>query len=160
MKQIRIGIIATLALAFISSPLVAAPKEGSYKSDGCFHGQHFMTAHSKDAMGGSYTGISSQSASGEGDFWRNTVGRCNGAWTLIMGEVNESGTCEYTDAAGDKFFGIYTRKNQDGTWKVLGGTGKYDGIESTGTWSPYTQFPAIQGEVATCFHQTGKYKLK
>jgi hypothetical protein len=157
MKRASLGILMLMA---VSPVLIAAPKEGNYRSDGCFHGQHFMTSHSKDIMGGSYTGISTQQAPGENDFWHNMVGRCNGAWTLIMGEYNELGTCEYTDAAGDKLFGVYTRKNQDGTWKVLAGTGKYDGLESTGTWTPYTQFPAIQGEAASCFHQTGKYKLR
>ncbi len=158
--KINIVILGGLVLAFASTPLLAAPKEGSYKSDGCFHGQHFMAAHSKDAMGGSYTGVSTQQAVGENDFWHNIAGKCNGAWTLIMGEYNELGTCEYVDAAGDKFFGVYMRKGQDGTWKVLGGTGKFDGIESTGTWTPYTQFAAISGEAASCFHQTGRYKLK
>ena len=159
MKLVSLRIIVLLAIAS-SSALAAAPKEGSYKSDGCFHGQLFMTVHSKDAMGGSYTGITAQHAAGENEFWRNMVGRCNGAWTLILGEYNELGTCEYTDASGDKLFGIYTRKNQDGTWKVLAGTGKFDGIESTGSFTPYTQFPAITGEAASCFHQLGKYKLK
>jgi hypothetical protein len=153
--------IAAVTLAALATSIsMAAAKEGSYKSDGCFHGQHFMNVLSKDAMGGSYTGITSQAATGEGDFWRNTVGRCNGAWTLVSGELNEYGTCEYSDPSGDKFLGVYTRKNQDGTWKVLGGTGKYEGMESTGTWTPYTQFPAISGEVSSCFHQAGRFKLK
>lgn len=155
----KLNIVSIFALSLVPIASMAASKEGTYKSDGCFHGQHSMTALSKDTMGGSYSGLTSQSAA-EGDFWHNTVGRCNGAWTLVTGEMNELGTCEYIDPSGDKFWGVYTRKNREGSWRVHGGTGKYEGMESAGAWVVYTQFPSLPGEIAACFHQTGKYKFK
>ena len=114
---------------------------------------------SGDVTGGSYTGATAQAAA-EGEFWPDLIDRCHGSWTCIGGKLNEQGVCEYMDPAGDKFFGVYNRDHQGGTWKVLGRTGQYDGIVSAGKFTVRTKFDPLQDETAACFHQSGTVKLK
>jgi hypothetical protein len=92
--------------------------------------------------------------------WYNISGRCNGAWQLINGEFTEIGSCDYVDLEGDHFFGIFTRKNLDGKWKVYGGTGKFVGMEQSGVWKPLGEYAQVAGEYRGCFQQSGHWKLK
>jgi hypothetical protein len=47
-------------------------------------------------------------------------GRCVGSFTIVAGDYNETGSCEYWNAAGDKYLGIYARNGDpakaEGTW--------------------------------------------
>jgi hypothetical protein len=45
-----------------------------------------------------------------------------------------TGTCIHTDADGDKLFMTYEGP-ESGTIALIGGSGKYDGITGSGTWS-------------------------
>ena len=134
-------------------------KEGKYDQNECFNGPHHMIVHSKDQMGGSYTvsGVSPVT----GGLFQNTSSVCNGAWTLVNGEYNEIGSCEYTDSSGDKFFGLFSRKNKEsGTWRVVGGTGKYNGMVSASNWMPVTDAPQPAGQIAVCTHEWGNWKMR
>jgi len=134
-------------------------KDGKYDQNECFNGPHHLIVHSKDQMGGSYTvsGVSPVA----GGLFQNTSSVCNGAWTLVNGEYNEIGSCEYTDASGDKFFGVFGRKNKEsGTWRVVGGTGKYNGMVNTSNWMPVTDAPQPAGQIAVCTHEWGSWKMR
>ena len=47
------------------------------------------------------------------------------------------------------------------TREFVAGTGKYEGMETSGTVEPLGPFPVIKaGTIQDCNHQTGTYKLK
>ena len=134
-------------------------KEGKYDQNECFVGAHHMIMHSKEAMGGSYT-VNGVSPVASGLF-HNTTSVCNGTWTLVNGEYNEMGSCEYTDPAGDKFFGLFSRKNQEsGSFRAVGGTGKYNGIVVASNWMPVTDAPPPAGQIAVCTREWGSWKMR
>jgi hypothetical protein len=138
----------------------AAPqKEGDYDVRGCYHGPAHVNTLSKEVMAGSY-GVTGLVIAKEGDVWHNVSGTCNGAWQLVGGELTEMGSCDYVDPAGDHFFGVYTRKNMDGVWKVIGGTGKFAGMEQAGTWKPFGEYFQVNGEFRGCTQFSGHWKMK
>jgi hypothetical protein len=135
------------------------PKEGKYDHQGCYIGPHYVIAHSKDQMGGSYA-ANGASLAPAGDPFHGTSGVCYGSWTLINGEYNEMGSCEFTDGTGDKFMGVYTRKNQEpGNWRIVAGTGKFRGITGSGNFIPSTPMPQPAGQVVACNRELGTWKL-
>jgi hypothetical protein len=150
--------IATTATAGFAAVNVA--KEGKYENIGCYTSTMQTNAPVKGQMGGSYEGIGT-TVTKEGDIFNNTSGRCLGTFTMVGEEYHEMGSCSFTDADGDAYFGLYERKNKEtGTWKVTGGTGKYEGMQQTGTWMPYTQITAPAGRAQACNKQSGTWKLK
>ncbi len=139
---------------------VTVAKEGKYENIGCYTSTMQVNAPVKGQMGGSYEGIGT-TVTKEGDIFNNTSGRCLGTFTMVGEEYREMGSCSFTDADGDAFFGLYERKNQDiGSWKVTGGTGKYEGMQQSGTWMPFTQITAPAGRAQACNKQSGTWKLK
>ncbi|HZP92693.1 MAG TPA: hypothetical protein VFB20_07420 [Burkholderiales bacterium] len=152
--------LGILLLAVGLSARADVPKEGRFDYKACYAGPHHMTVHAKDQMGGAYEVYGMQLAEPNQLFY-NLVELCLGSWTLIKGEYAETGSCEFTDPAGDKFFVVYSRKNQeDGVWRAISGTGKYDGIVLSGNWMPFTQFSQPPGQVLQCNRNWGSYKLR
>jgi hypothetical protein len=158
MSKLELGLAIACALGVLPA-LAAAGKEGDYDAHGCYHGPAFNNSVTKDASAGSYA-LTGMVMAKETDIWHNVSGHCNGAWQNINGELNEMGSCDYADLAGDHFFGIYTRKNLDGQWKVYGGTGKYAGMEQSGTWTPMGEYTQVGGEFRGCSMFKGHWKLK
>jgi hypothetical protein len=90
-------------------------------------------------------------------------GRCLGQFSIINGDYSENGRCQFWNAAGDKIFGVYTRKGDpakaEGTWHVVQGTGKLEGITLEGKWTPIT-LPAVPNVASQCNHEWGTSSLK
>lgn len=159
-RKLISGVAGVLCLLGVSSVSAQVAKEGKYDNQGCYIGPHYVIAHSKDQMAGSYAAYGVNLGS-PGQLFHNASGACYGSWTLINGEFNDSGACEVTDPDGDKFLGLYSRKNQEnGSWRVTGGTGKYNGMVNTGYFIPLTQAPQPAGQVAVCNRQVGSWKLR
>jgi hypothetical protein len=149
---------STIAATALAAVTVA--KEGKYENVGCYTSTMQTNAPVKGQMGGSYEGLGT-TITKEGDVFNNTSGRCLGTFTMVGEEYNEMGSCSFTDADGDSFFGLYSRKNKEiGSWKVTGGTGKYEGMQLSGTWMPYTQITAPAGHAQSCNKQSGSWKLR
>jgi hypothetical protein len=91
-------------------------------------------------------------------------GRCLGQFTIINGDYSETGSCQFWNAAGDKVFGVYARKGDpakaEGTWHVVQGTGKFEGMTSEGKWMPIGAFPPEPNVISTCNHEWGTYSVK
>jgi hypothetical protein len=69
--------------------------------------------------------------------------------------------CEATDQSGDKFFGVLAKNGQaDGTWRVTGGTGKYQGMDHSGAFNTANEKPSIPGQAGGVFHWWGNYKMR
>ena len=143
-----------------TSALADGTRDGQYRHQACYIGQHHVLVHTKDQMSGAYF-VRGAVVTDAADVFHNTAGTCVGHWTLSNGEYSENGTCEFVDGAGDKFFGVISRRNQDnGTWRAIGGTGKFQGIVSAGHRLPMTQIPQPAGELVQCNRQWGQWKLK
>ena len=156
----KLHIVALFYIVAAGSAAAETAKEGKYENQGCYIGPHYVISHAKDQMSASYaaTGVS---IAPQGDPFHDTSGVCYGAWSLINGEFVDSGSCEFLDPSGDKFFGVYSRKNQEnGQWRVIGGTGKFSGMMSTGNWIGIVQPPQPTGQLVTCNRQWGTWKLR
>jgi hypothetical protein len=136
------------------------PKDGRYDVKAYCSGPAQMLTPLKDQMGGSYS-VRCMANADSGTIFHAVTGHCNGAFHQVGDAYYEAGSCEFLDAAGDKFFGVYEKKGQaNGTWKVTGGSGKYAGMTQTGEWNPVTPFPMPSGVIGAEFHWWGNTKLR
>jgi hypothetical protein len=157
-------VIGAVLLAIGLAPAAVAAgdlaPEGKYDVRSGCSGESHVLASIKDHMGGSYTAICTPDAA-PGAMFHRTIFQCFGSWSLSAGNYDEHGICEATDPAGDKLFGLYAKKNQeDGTWRVTGGTGKYQGMEMSGLWNTAAEMPPLPGRIANVSHWWGRYKLQ
>jgi hypothetical protein len=140
--------------------------EGKFDRQSCYAGPVHLIEHADGMVSGSYvtTGMTPMTPGTEGTPFAMTSGRCVGSFTIISGDYNETGSCEYWDAAGDKYFGIYARKGDpakaEGTWHVVHGTGKFAGMSQEGKWIPIGTFPPVPNVTTACIHEWGTYSIK
>jgi len=113
----------------ISGRIVVAA-EGKYDNPICLAGPVQVIAHDDGYVSGTglYVGLSS------GDAVITTQGswRCTVTWTIMKDQIDSGGSCEMVDAAGDKLFGLFSRKGDvqkaEGAFHAVHGTGKFAGI--------------------------------
>jgi hypothetical protein len=152
---------ALTALA-LSTQVLAA--EGKFDDTSCYAGPSHVIQHAEGITSGSYVVVGMTLAT-EGSPFHKISGRCVGTYSIVGGQYDENGTCEYVNAAGDKFFGAYARKGDpakaEGTWHVLHGTGKFADMSMEGNWTPNGFPPFSEPSFAGgCNHEWGTYKLK
>lgn len=148
---------ATLALFLVAGSAIA---QQPYEHRTCYTGPHHVISHSAEAMGGGYE-LSGMVLAEPSDPLHNAAGVCIGAWTLVNGQYQENGSCEYKLPSGDRIFGVYSRKNQDpGEWKVVSATGKLQGLTHSGNWLHFTGFPQPDGRYAACGREWGTWKAR
>ncbi len=108
-----------------------------------------------------YEGIGGFMAVEGTTFLDNSSQYCLGAGT-IPGKGFEMGHCKINLIDGDTIFTYYEiqlGKPMNGTFKCIGGTGKYDGITCGGT-TGYTQINSAQeGKVHSSNFMKGEYTL-
>ena len=126
----------------------------------CYSGPLHFIQHADGMIGGSYEGTAMDPGT-EGSPIYMMSRRCVGAFTMISGDYNENGSCEFWNAQGNKFFGVYARKGDpvkaEGTWHVVHGTGKFAGMTGDTKWMPVTNFPPVPNIITTCNHEWGTY---
>ncbi len=151
---------ALLTSAFSTQALAAEVK---FDQQACYAGPGQLIQHADGIMSASYA-LAGMSPGTEGTPFHMMSGRCLGAFSLINGQIDDGGTCEYVDAAGDKAFGAYSRKGDaakaEGTWHFVHGTGKFAGITGEGKWMPIGNFPPVPGMISGCNHEWGTYSIK
>ncbi len=156
--------IAGCALLVLAQGAVAAdpPKEGSFDGMTCYAGPQHVITDGKGTVGFSYDVVGTPMRK-EGDPLFHASAECVGSGTIVGAELMDSGLCIVTDADGDRFFSAYSRHNKEaGTWKVIAGTGKFEGMESSGTWAPVLMpvKPARADMAQSCNKEAGHWKLK
>jgi hypothetical protein len=108
------------------------------------------------------------SDTGEGLF-HNTTNRCVGAWFGEKGSWEGEGYCTYTLKDGEKAFltikhgGPMTPPGTPpppakGTGKIIGGTGKYSGIQGDVEFTSFTLRPSSEGIMQN--YNKGKFRYK
>lgn len=73
----------------------------------------------------------------------NLVNRvCGGGFKIAADEKSGAGvgTCAYTDLDGDVFHVSWQSTFVEGTWKIVGGTGKFQGFSGQGTFRPTRKY--------------------
>jgi len=155
-----VAITLIAAFALVRTAAADMPREGKYDvHSGCTSDSRVLSSI-KDHTGGSYAATCLPDAAPD-TMYHRTLFQCFGSWSSVSGTYEEHGVCEAIDSSGDKFFGVYARKNQeDGTWRVTAGTGKYQGVEMSGSFQVVAPMPPVPGRGANISRWWGTYKLK
>jgi hypothetical protein len=152
-----------LSIALASASLAAAPypKEGKETWVNCFVGEGTFIAASKDSTFGSFHNNGLRFTSKEGALGDASTMDCILQASIDGKGISGPGYCVSIDADGDKMSLDFAENNGSGTWKFLGGTGKYTGITGGGEYRTLRKFPAMmqQGKLGGCNTSTGTYKL-
>ncbi len=160
MKVHSLIMVSALAMGLAGSAYAADFK---FDEVSCYSGPAHLIQHADGMIAGSYEGTGMMRGT-EGTPTHMLSGRSVGAFTLINGDYNENGSCEFWNATGDKVFGVYARKGDpakaEGTWHVVDGTGKFAGMTEDSKWIPVTSFPPVPNVISTCNHEWGAYSLK
>jgi len=138
------------------------PKEGSYDFTACWSGVSNLIEFSKTHRAFSYEQTGTTLSNPPGGFLDKRAFRCVGMVTSFDGKSTNTAVCESFGADGDKIL-TYFSLGSDGkiTREVVAGTGKYEGLVSSGIGQPLGPFPVAKaGTFQDCNHQTGTYKLK
>jgi hypothetical protein len=153
-----------VSTALLASPFLtqAFAEEVKYDVQNCYASQAQVT-QADGLVAGSYA-ASVMGPINEGTPEKMS-GRCLGAFSIIDGQLNENGTCEWVNANGDKLFSVYGRKGDfdkdEGTYRYVKGTGKFAGVTGGGKWMPVRVFPLNPGSIANgCVHDWGSYTIK
>jgi hypothetical protein len=141
------------------SPL---PKEGNYDFTSCWSGVSNAIAFSKTHSASTYEMTGTTNSNPPGGFLDKRSYRCIGMTTSFGGKATNIAVCESFGMDEDKIL-TYFSLASDGkvTREVVAGTGKYEGLVSSGVAQPMGPFPVIKpGTFQDCNRQTGTYKLK
>jgi hypothetical protein len=154
-----------LALLIVASPFSAfaaeLPKEGSYDYTSCSSGVNNVITFSKTHTASSYESTGTNRSNAPGGMFDKSTFRCVGMNASLDGKITASTVCEAIDVDGDKRLTYFSTADGKVTRTFVAGTGKYEGMITTGTLEPLGPFPAIKdGTSQNCNHQTGTYKLK
>jgi hypothetical protein len=163
MKEASRYILALVILTSVPSAFAGEPpKEGTYDYTACWTSTRNDITFSKTHTSSSYEMTGSIRSTNPGGMFDKESFRCVGMNASLGGKNTASTVCEATDADGNKRLTSFS-VGSDGkvTREFVAGTGKYEGMVTTGTVEPLGPFPVIKaGTVQDCNHQTGAYKLK
>jgi hypothetical protein len=153
---------AFLASFFLTQ---AFAEEIKYDLQNCYAGPIQITQED-GLVAGSYA-VLIMSPGKEGTPLERSSGRCLGAFSIIDGQLDENGTCEWVNATGDKAFSVYARKGDpaktEGTYRFVKGTGKFAGVTGGGKFIPIGTFPpppGAPGMATGCNHDWGSLTIK
>ncbi len=160
----RCSAITALAVLVTAQWSVAASpaKEGNADGLDCYTGPVQVNAGVKNHVGMSYDIIGTLIRK-EGELGYLSSSRCVGSAMVNGKESNDAGTCVMTDPDGDRIFFTYSGRNgQGGPWNAVGGTGKYEGIEASGTWVNAIRpvKPVRADMIQVCNRNVGSWKLR
>src|ERR1700751_1206296 len=148
------------ALSFCTQVFAA---DGKFDGVSCYAGPVHIIQQGDGITAGSYEG-NGMVPGQEGTPYYRLSGRCLGQFTLINGDYNETGSCQFWNANGDKIFGLSAGKGDpakaEGTWHVVQATGKLEGMTSEGKFMPIAAFPPVPNILSTCNHEWGTYNTK
>jgi hypothetical protein len=155
---------AVLITVMSAGPAFAAdlPKEGRYDFTGCWSGLSNLIAFSKTHSALNYEMTGTILSNPPGGMFDKDAFRCVGMNTSLDGKNTGTSVCEAIDKDGDKRLNYFSIAS-DGkmTREQVAGTGKYDGMVTSGAGTPLGPFPVIKaGTYQDCNRQTGTYKMK
>jgi hypothetical protein len=151
-------VVAALAVA---SSVADVPKEGHYDFTSCWSGVSNVIAFSKTHIALSFELTGTNRSNPPGGFNDKTSFRCVGVHSVLDGKGAGTALCEVLDRDGDKILDRFETEGPKQTATFIAGTGKYEGMELSGTAELLGPFPTIKpGTFQNCNHQTGTYRMK
>ena len=155
--------IAMLSAVAAVGPAFAAdlPKEGAYDHTACWSGVSNAIAFSKTHTASSWEITGTTRSNPPGGIFDKHSFRCVGIDYALDGRAGGTSVCEAVDRDGDKRLTFFSTTGDKVVRENITGTGKYEGMITTGTVKPLGPFPAIKaGTFQDCNHQSGTYKLR
>jgi len=150
-----ICLVALIGIGSASSAFAAGlPKEGSYDFTSCWSGNSNTISFSKTYTAFSFEQTGSNRSNTPGGMFDKETFRCVGMNASLGGKNSGSAVCEAIDADGDKRLTNFSI-GSDGkvTREFVVGTGKYEGMVTSGTVEPLGPFPVIKdGTFQNCNH--------
>lgn len=150
-----------VALGITGAAAQTYPKEGNYDFSSCFSGASNIIAFTNTHTAFSYEMTGATQSIPPGGVFDKTTFRCVGLNYVFDGKGAGTAVCEAVDAQGDKSLTHFAVDGQKSVRTAIIGTGKYDGMVSSGITAPLGPFPVIKpGTFQNCNRQTGTYKMK
>jgi hypothetical protein len=156
------GLIAALTVAGAASAQTL-PKEGRYDYTACWSEVRNPIAFSKTHSAATVEFTGTTRSNPPGGFLDNRSFRCIGLATSFGEKGTYTTVCESIGVDGtDKILTQFSvASDGKATREVIAGTGKYEGLVSSGIAEPLGPFPNSKpGVFQACNHQTGTYKMK
>jgi len=158
-----IPVMALSLVAFSGSGFAAdLPKEGTYDYTVCFTRNSSRIDYSKTQFAYSYEETGAAVGKVPGSLFDGETVRCVGMTLSLEGKPTGGSLCEGSAKDGDKRLTRFWY-DSDGKFQreQVSGTGKYDGMVTTGSVKPLGPPEQIKpGTVKICNGATGTYKLK
>ena len=156
------GLSAALTVATAASAQTL-PKEGRYDFNSCWSGASNVVQFSQNHSAMSYEMTGTNRSNPPGGMFDRTSFRCVGARASLGGKASGLAVCEMIDRDGDKRISYFSLMSDGTTIREpnTAGTGKYEGMEMSGSVQPLGPFPGVKpGTFQDCNHQTGTYKMR
>lgn len=150
-----------ITLALACAPLLSFAQERPYELKVCGTTESTVIDKARDVtiLAVVSRGFAESVPSG-GPFDKTTF-ECRGVVNASKAGVDFNRRCAFADGDGHKVVGADAGTAQGWTWKFLGGTGKWEGIEGGGTGKLLVGLPRLSSTVtAGCGLATGTYSLK
>lgn len=157
-------VTAILVLASVGCTFAAdLPKEGTYDINTCFTRNSTRVDYSQTHFAYSYGETGTSVSSPPGGLFDNEEISCVGMVASFDGKRTGGSICVGVAKDGDKRITQFRYDSENKLVReTVGGTGKYDGLVSNGTYQAVG--PSVEIKTGTaqkiCNHQTGTYKLK
>jgi hypothetical protein len=138
------------------------PKEGSYEHTTCFTRNSTRIDYSRTHFAYSYEETGTSVSNPPGGLFDDEVVRCVGVSISLDGKRSGSSLCEAKARGGDtRLTHFWYDSKGDFQREAVAGTGRYEGMVTTGSVKPVGQTQQVKpGTVTFCNLGTGTYKLK
>ncbi len=148
-KSKVVGLVAliTFAMVILLADNAAAGSEATESATGGWYSTSKIVAFGEDYMYAAYEGFGVWNGDTGKEMLHGVTVRVVGEWQIEKGSYTERGGAVWNMPNGDK---IYLRvfasgkagEIPKGTVTLLGGTGKYAGIEGSGEYTEHTSVPS------------------
>jgi len=166
MRKAHTAAIFVLLLAFLASPVFAEEmaKEGTGSTKGYYSGSYQTLAMGKERVQLNYEGFGIYVDDSGSGLLHNATSHVLGAMHIVEGVLEDSGFSVCTRPDGDKVFMTYKATGQmgssvKGTFTIVGGTGKFTGIEGGGEFTRFALRPPDEGMFASFSVGKSHWKL-
>lgn len=166
-RLIKIGPIGTLCAAALVNLAFAAdpPKEGKYDYTTCFTRTVTYVEYSPTQSAWSYSELGRSVSEPPGGMFDGDESQCLGMTASLDGNRYGNATCVGVAKDGAKRFTRFWYDDDGKTLhrETIAGTGKYDGMVTTGTVQDVKAPPSMKPGTQTfdwCNRSVGTYKLK
>jgi hypothetical protein len=165
-KRIMVALFSVVVVFIASFAQAQVPKEGTISGVRPFSTTFLKTvAMGKERVAFVYEATGVHIDDSKDSILHNSSYRCVGSTALVKGAVEDTGFCVNIRPDGDQIFNTYKSTGVIGTgikrtWTLVGGTGKFVGIEGGGENEAAPGIrPAAEGSMQGYTRMTGQYKL-